>query len=54
MASVKSQGVIGDKFIQLSLGGEKENFQPGEISRDTESSLDIESLISKFAFGSAK
>jgi phospholipid/cholesterol/gamma-HCH transport system substrate-binding protein len=54
MASVKSQGIIGDKFIQLSLGGEEENFQPGEILRDTESSLDIESLISKFAFGSAK
>ena len=54
MASVKSQGIIGDKFIQLSLGGEEETFQPGEVLRDTESSLDIESLISKFAFGSAK
>lgn len=54
IASVKSQGIIGDKFIQLSLGGEEETFQPGEILRDTESSLDIESLISKFAFGSAK
>ncbi|MGB3213059.1 MAG: outer membrane lipid asymmetry maintenance protein MlaD [Desulforhopalus sp.] len=54
MASVKSQGIIGDKYIQLSLGGDEELFQPGELIRDTESSLDIESLISKFAFGSAK
>ena len=54
MASVKSQGIIGDKYIQLSPCGDEELFKPGEIIRDTESSLDIESLISKFAFGSAK
>ena len=54
MASVKSQGIIGDKYIQLSPGGNEELFKPGEIIVDTESSLDIESLISKFAFGSAK
>jgi phospholipid/cholesterol/gamma-HCH transport system substrate-binding protein len=54
MASVKSQGIIGDKYIQLSPGGSEELFKPGDIIVDTESSLDIESLISKFAFGSAK
>jgi phospholipid/cholesterol/gamma-HCH transport system substrate-binding protein len=54
IASVKSQGIIGDKYIQLSLGGEEEIFKPGEVLRETESSLDIESLISKFAFGSAE
>ena len=54
MASVKSQGIIGDKYIQLSLGGDEEVFKAGELIRDTESSLDIESLISKFAFGSAE
>lgn len=54
MASVKSQGIIGDKYIQLSLGGDEQLFQPGDMIVDTESSVDIESLISKFAFGSAK
>jgi phospholipid/cholesterol/gamma-HCH transport system substrate-binding protein len=54
MASVKSQGIIGDKYIQMSLGGSEELFKPGDLIVDTESSLDIESLISKFAFGSAK
>lgn len=54
MASVKSQGIIGDKYIQLSLGGDDELFKPGEVLLETESSLDIESLVSKFAFGSAK
>lgn len=54
VASVKSQGIIGDKYIQLSLGGDEELFQPGEVIVETESSLDIESLISKFAFGSVE
>ncbi|OGR18688.1 MAG: outer membrane lipid asymmetry maintenance protein MlaD [Desulfobacterales bacterium GWB2_56_26] len=54
IASVKSQGIIGDKFIQLNLGGDDTYFKPGEVVVETESSVDIESLISKFAFGSAK
>ncbi len=53
-ASVKSQGLIGDKFIALSLGGDEEFFKDGDVLTDTESSLDIESLISKFAFGGVK
>ena len=54
MASVKSQGIIGDKYIQLSVGGDEEFFKEGDLIVDTESALDIESLISKFAFGSAE
>ena len=51
IASVKSQGIIGDKFIQLSLGGDEKLFQKGDVISDTESAVDLESLISKFAFG---
>ncbi len=54
IASVKSQGIIGDKYIQVSLGGDEKKYGPGDILTETESSVDIESLISKFAFGSAK
>ncbi|WP_136797991.1 MULTISPECIES: outer membrane lipid asymmetry maintenance protein MlaD [Desulfosediminicola] len=54
MASVKSQGIIGDKFIAISLGGDEEVLGEGDIITETESAVDIESLISKFAFGSAK
>lgn len=54
MASVKSQGIIGDKFIMLSPGADEENLKGGDLIVDTESAIDIESLISKFAFGSAK
>jgi len=54
IASVKSQGIIGDKYIQLTIGGDEDQFKPGDTIVETESSVDIESLISKFAFGSAK
>ena len=54
IASVKSQGIIGDKLIAISLGGDEENYQAGGVILDTESSVDLESLISKFAFGNVK
>jgi len=54
IASVKSQGIIGDKLIQITLGGDEENYKEGEVIVDTESSVDLESLISKFAFGDVK
>ncbi|MFP7755449.1 outer membrane lipid asymmetry maintenance protein MlaD [Thermodesulfobacteriota bacterium B35] len=54
IASVKSQGIIGDKYIQITLGGDEENYKPGGTITDTESSVDLESLISKFAFGQVK
>jgi len=51
IASIKSQGIIGDKYIQITLGGDETAYKPGETIVDTESSVDLESLISKFAFG---
>ena len=51
IASVKSQGIIGDKYIQITLGGDESTHKPGGTIVDTESSVDLESLISKFAFG---
>ncbi len=51
IASVRSQGLIGDKFIQIIPGGDTEFYAPGDTIMDTESSIDLESLISRFAFG---
>jgi len=50
-ASIKSQGIIGDKYIQIALGGDSKLLQEGGALVNTESAVDIESLISKFAFG---
>ncbi len=51
IASVKTAGLIGDKFIKLSPGGSDVPLQDGDIITDTESALDLEELISKYVFG---
>lgn len=52
IASIKTNGLIGDKFVALDPGGGGFELEPGEPIVDTESAIDIESLISRFAFGS--
>lgn len=54
IVSVKSQGLIGDKYLQITLGGDEEVYTPDAVIVETESSVDLESLISKFAFGQVK
>jgi phospholipid/cholesterol/gamma-HCH transport system substrate-binding protein len=51
IASVKTSGLIGDKYIELSPGGSEHVIEPGGIITETESSLDIEELVNKYVFG---
>lgn len=51
MASIKSTSLIGDKYISLALGGSDTLFKNGATISDTESSVSIEDLISKYVFG---
>lgn len=51
IASIRSSGLIGDKFVALSPGGADDNLKPGALIVETESAVDLESLISRFAFG---
>ena len=50
IASVKTSGIIGQKYIDIIPGGSDIMLEPGEEIFDTESSLDIESLVRKFIF----
>lgn len=54
MAAIRSSGLIGDKFIALSPGADETLLEAGELITDTESAVDLESLISRFAFGGVK
>ena len=54
MAAIRSSGLIGDKHIALTPGADEALLQPGELITDTESAVDLESLISRFAFGGVK
>lgn len=51
MASVKTSGLIGDKYISITPGGSETHLAPGSVITDTEPTLDLEALIGKVVFG---
>ena len=51
IASVKTAGLIGDKYIKLVSGGSDAFLKPGEMITETESAVDLEDLICKYVFG---
>jgi len=51
IASIKTKGLIGEKFIEISPGGSEKVLQPGNRIRETLPPVDFEQLISKFVFG---
>jgi len=51
IASIKTQGIIGDKFIKISPGGDDNYLGDGDEITETESAIDLEDLISKYVFG---
>ena len=51
IASIKTKGLIGDKYVEITPGGSEKVIQPGGRIRETQSPVDLEELISKFVFG---
>lgn len=51
IASVKTKGLIGEKYVQITPGGSEKILAGGGKIRETESAIDIEELISKYVFG---
>jgi phospholipid/cholesterol/gamma-HCH transport system substrate-binding protein len=51
IASVRTSGIIGDKFIMFKPGGSDRYLKNNDTIRETESSIDIEELVSKFIHG---
>jgi phospholipid/cholesterol/gamma-HCH transport system substrate-binding protein len=51
IASVRTKGIIGDKFVKLSPGSSGKTISSGGNIRDTESAIDLEELISSFIHG---
>jgi phospholipid/cholesterol/gamma-HCH transport system substrate-binding protein len=54
IASIRTKGILGDKYIKLSQGGSEKLIKPGGRIRETEPPLDIEKLIGDFIFGKVK
>lgn len=51
IASIKTKGLIGEKYVEISPGGSEKTISDGGRIRDTESAVDIEELISNYVFG---
>lgn len=51
IVAVKTNGLIGDKYLKIAPGGLGEPVKPGDTLFDTQPAIDLEDLISKFAFG---
>ncbi len=53
-ATIKTSGLIGDKYVKLDPGGAGEPLKPGGMITQTSVPADIEDLIGKYAFGDVK
>ena len=51
IASIRTKGLIGEKYIEITPGAADTTVPPGGTLHDTEPAMDIESLISKFVQG---
>jgi len=51
IASIKTKGLIGEKYVGITPGGSENLVRPGERIRETEPAVDMEQLISNYVFG---
>lgn len=53
-ASVRSAGLLGEKFIALDVGSEEDMLAQNDIISHTESSVSLEEMLGKFIFSAAE
>ena len=52
IASIRTAGIIGDRYVAISPGGAMDYLEPGGEITETESAINLEELISKYVFES--
>ena len=52
IAAIKTEGLIGDKYVDIDAGGGLDLLSPGSTIVDTVSPVDVSDIIGRFAFGS--
>jgi phospholipid/cholesterol/gamma-HCH transport system substrate-binding protein len=50
IASIKTRGLLGETFLEIAPGGSDVILKPGELIRETEPLIDLNSLIAKYVF----
>ena len=51
IASIKTKGLIGERYVRINPGGSDKLVQPGGRLTEVEPPVDIEELLSKYIFG---
>ena len=51
IATIKTRGLIGEKYIELTPGASDSIIKPGGVIRDTQPAMDLEALIGKYIQG---
>ena len=51
IASIKTKGLIGEKYIRINPGGSDRTLPPNGRLREVEPPVDFEELLSKYIFG---
>jgi phospholipid/cholesterol/gamma-HCH transport system substrate-binding protein len=51
IVSIKTKGLIGERFVQVNPGGSDKIVGPGGRLTEVEPPVDLEELISKYVFG---
>ena len=54
IASIRTKGLLGEKYVEITPGGSDTLIQPGGSLHETEPPIDIEKLIGNFVFGKVK
>ena len=54
IASIKTEGLIGDKFLNIGPGGSGKLLGPGGTITETQPAVDLVELVGKYAFGEVK
>lgn len=51
VASIQTAGLLGEKYVNLSVGGDEEMLKDGDTIFDTQSAMNLEKIIGAFASG---
>jgi len=51
IAAIKTKGMIGEKYIEITPGADEQPIVAGGRLRDTQPAMDLEGLISKYVQG---
>ncbi|MBN1106341.1 MAG: outer membrane lipid asymmetry maintenance protein MlaD, partial [Deltaproteobacteria bacterium] len=51
IASIKTRGLIGEKYVEITPGGSERVLGQGGRVRETQPAVDFEQLLSNYVFG---